>query len=69
MADGPKKNRMAEYFKEVRAEIRKVTWPARDEVTRMSTIVMLVLFVSSVFMAIVDYGFSWVMRLILQIGK
>jgi len=69
MADGPKKNRMAEYFKEVRAEIRKVTWPARDEVTRMSAIVMLVLLVSSVFMAIVDYGFSWVMRLILQIGK
>ncbi len=69
MADGPKKNRLVEYFKEVRAELRKVTWPARDEVVRMSAIVMLVLLVSSVFMAIVDYGFSWIMGIILQVGK
>jgi preprotein translocase subunit SecE len=69
MADGPRKNRIAEYFKEVRAEIRKVTWPTRDEVMRMSAIVMLVLLVASALMAIVDYGFSMTMRTILQIGK
>jgi len=68
MADGAKKNRVAEYFKEVRAEIRKVTWPARNEVVRMSAIVMIVLLASSAFMAIVDYGFSWLMGLIVKLG-
>ncbi len=69
MAEGTKTNRIAEYFKEVRAEIRKVTWPSREEVVRMSAIVMLVLIVSSAFMAIVDYGFSWLMGVIIQIGQ
>jgi preprotein translocase subunit SecE len=68
MADGAKKNRIAEYFREVRAEIRKVTWPARNEVLRMSAIVMIVLLASSAFMAIVDYGFAWLMGLIVKLG-
>ncbi|MBM3300894.1 MAG: preprotein translocase subunit SecE [Deltaproteobacteria bacterium] len=61
-------NRITRYFKEVRAEIRKVTWPPREEVVRLSAIVIATLFVASVFMALVDYAFSWLMRLIIGLG-
>ncbi|MGQ9494523.1 MAG: preprotein translocase subunit SecE [Anaerolineae bacterium] len=61
-------NRIAKYLKEVRAEIRKVTWPSRAEVLRLSTIVIVVLVVMSAFMALVDYAFSWLMRLIIRLG-
>jgi preprotein translocase subunit SecE len=61
-------NRVARYFKEVRAEIRKVTWPSRAEVTRLSTIVVVVLVTSSAVLAVVDYAFSWLMRIIINLG-
>nr|MBC7245118.1 preprotein translocase subunit SecE [Chloroflexota bacterium] len=61
-------NRIVKYLKEVRAEIRKVTWPSRSEVLRLSAIVIAVLVVMSIFMALVDYAFSWLMRLIINLG-
>ena len=61
-------NRVVKYFREVRAEMRKVTWPPRAEVARLSTIVVVVLIVASAFMAIVDYAFSWMMRIIVNLG-
>jgi len=68
MTSGPTDNRIVRYLKEVRAEIRKVTWPSRDEVVRLSTIVVATLLVASLFMALVDYLFSWLMRLIIGLG-
>ena len=61
-------NRITRYFKEVRAELRKVTWPTRAEVLRMSSIVMAVLVIGSAFMALVDYVFSLLMRFIIGLG-
>jgi preprotein translocase subunit SecE len=61
-------NRVTRYLKEVRAEMRKVTWPSRAEATRLSTIVVVVLVAASAFMALVDYAFSWLMRLIVSLG-
>ncbi len=68
MAPALANNRITKYFKEVRAEIRKVTWPSRAEVTRLSTIVMVVLVAASVVMALIDYAFSWLMRIIISLG-
>ena len=61
-------NRLVKYLREVRAEIRKVTWPSREEVTRLTTIVIVVLVAASAFMAVVDYAFSWLMRIIVNLG-
>ena len=61
-------NRLGRYLKEVRAEIRKVTWPSREEVLRMTSIVLLVLLISSAFMALVDYGFSLLIRFVISAG-
>jgi preprotein translocase subunit SecE len=68
MARGSSDNRIVRYLKEVRAEIRKVTWPTRREVFRLTAIVLVVLAVSSAFLAMVDYAFSWLMRIIIGLG-
>lgn len=68
MANALADNRITKYFKEVRAELRKVTWPSRAEVLRMSAIVIGVLVVGSAFMALVDYAFSLLMRFIIGLG-
>jgi len=62
-------SRAVKYFKEVRAEIRKVTWPERSEVLRMTAIVLAVLLISSAGMAIIDYGFQWLMKTVIQLGS
>ncbi len=68
MAKAASENRIIKYFKEVRAETRKVTWPTRQEVLRLTAIVLVVLGVSSAFLALVDYAFSWLMRIVIGLG-
>jgi len=68
MANALTDNRITKYFKEVRAELRKVTWPSRAETMRLSAIVIMVLVVMSIFMAVIDYIFAWLIRLIIGLG-
>lgn len=68
MANALTNNRIVKYLKEVRGEIRKVTWPSRQEILRLSAIVIVVLVAMSAFMAVIDYAFSWLMRLIINLG-
>lgn len=68
MTETLKDNRLTRYFREVRAEVRKVTWPSRQEVFRLSAIVLVVLVIMSVFMALLDWGFSRLMQAIINLG-
>jgi preprotein translocase subunit SecE len=68
MTSALKENRVTKYLKEVRAEVRKVTWPSRQEVLRLTAIVAVVLVVMSVFMTVVDFGFSRLMQAIISLG-
>ena len=53
-------NRLVRYFKETRAELRKVTWPTRKEARNLTLVVLAVTFVMAIFLgAIVDPFFSW----------
>jgi len=56
----PKKKRvgLGQFLKEVRAEMRKVSWPARNEVLSYTVVVIVVVTITTVFVVLVDYGFS-----------
>lgn len=47
------------YFKEVRTEMKKVTWPTFKEVNRYTWTVLIMVLAFSVYFAAVDYGFDW----------
>jgi preprotein translocase subunit SecE len=68
MTSAVKEKRITKYLKEVRAEIRKVTWPSRQEVLRLSAIVVVVMILMSAFMAIIDFAFSRLMAAIISLG-
>ena len=68
MTSEVKENRITKYIREVRAEVRKVTWPSRQEVLRLSGIVIVVMILMSAFMAIIDFGFSRLMAAIISLG-
>ncbi|MCS6872558.1 MAG: preprotein translocase subunit SecE [Anaerolineae bacterium] len=48
-----------EYFREVQAELNKVAWPTREEVNRLTRIVLIVTIVSSIFLGAVSFVFGF----------
>lgn len=55
------------YFKETRAEIRKVNWPTRPEATNLTLIVLAVTVAMAAFLGAVDWIFANIVRLIVSL--
>jgi preprotein translocase subunit SecE len=51
-------NALLRYFRETRGELRKVTWPTRQESQRLTAIVLAVTALMSIFLGILDFIFS-----------
>jgi preprotein translocase subunit SecE len=65
---GPKpENRIARYLKETRAELRKVSWPTRQQATNLTLIVLAVTVAMAAFLGAVDWLFANVIRLIVSL--
>lgn len=54
--------RLKEYFRDTRGELRKVTWPTRKQATNLTLIVLAVTVVMAIFLGGVDYMFSALIR-------
>jgi preprotein translocase subunit SecE len=57
-------NRLVRYFKETRAELRKVSWPTRKQATNLTLIVLAVTVAMAIFLGAVDLLFSTLLRLL-----
>lgn len=55
-------NPITKYFRETRGELRKVTWPTRDESVRLTAIVLGVTIAMSAFLWVFDTLFSTGLR-------
>ncbi len=54
------------YLKEVRAELNKVTWTGRKEIVSGTIAVLVLSGVVSLFLWVIDFGLSQVVRLVLS---
>jgi len=52
--------RFIPFLKEVRAEVRKVTWPSRKEVYSTTIVVIIATFFFGFYLFFMDIIFSWV---------
>ncbi len=59
-------NALVRYLKETRAEIRKVTWPTREEATNLTLIVLAVTIAMAIFLGAVDFIFQNLIRLLVH---
>jgi len=57
-----------QFFRQVRQEVKKVTWPTRKEVTQVTTVVLIIVALSAAFFFMVDIVLAWVVKLILGLG-
>ncbi len=59
-------NAIQRYYSETRGELRKVTWPTRQEATNLTMITIAVVTVMSIFLGTLDYIFTRLFALILS---
>jgi len=60
-------NTLSRYFRETRGELRKVTWPTREEAWRLTVIVLAVTAAFAVFLWAFDYLFSSVIQFLIRL--
>jgi preprotein translocase subunit SecE len=60
-----KENRVMQYLRETRAELRKVVWPTREEAANLTLIVVLTIVAMSAFFGVIDYLFTQLFRFLL----
>ena len=49
--------KLMEFLKDVRVELKKVSWPTRQETAKLTGVVILVSVVIAAFLGLLDFGF------------
>ena len=57
---------LIQFFKDSREELKKVTWPDRDEVTSFTVVVIVAVCVISVFLWLVDTGLMALITVVMK---
>lgn len=55
-----------QFLREVRIELKKVTWPSRSQTIGSTAVVIILVMIISFFLGLVDMGLSGLVRLILH---
>jgi preprotein translocase subunit SecE len=63
-----KKTGLIQYFKEVRSEMRKISWASRNETLVSTVFVFIMVVIAAIFFFLVDMILRWGVGLILGIG-
>ena len=65
----PKDNiftKTAQFLREVKVELKKVTWPSRKQTIGSTAVVIALVMIISLFLGVVDFGISSLIRIVLQ---
>jgi len=55
-----------QFLREVKVELKKVAWPSRKQTIGSTAVVLILVFIISAFLGIVDMGLSSLVRFVLQ---
>lgn len=58
-----------EFFRQTRAELKKITWPTRNETTVSTIAVFIMVAIAATFLFFADQIIAWALSLILSIGQ
>jgi|SaaInl4_200m_RNA_FD_contig_123_14714_length_5130_multi_5_in_1_out_0_2 preprotein translocase subunit SecE len=59
-------NKGMQFFREVKIELKKVTWPSRKQTMQFTLVVIILVMIISFFLGVIDYGLSNLIRVLLQ---
>lgn len=55
-----------QFTKDIESEAKRITWPSRQETIKSTLAVIVISGIFASFLGLVDYVFSWVIKLILS---
>ncbi|MGB9699570.1 MAG: preprotein translocase subunit SecE [Thermodesulfobacteriota bacterium] len=58
--------KISQFFREVRVEMKKVTWPSRKETLASTSVVLITVILMAFFLGIVDLGLSRLIKIFLD---
>ena len=58
---------ISNFLNDVKVEMKKVSWPSRDELVTYTVVVIIVVFILSVYIGIIDKVFGSFLELFLRI--
>jgi len=56
---------LIKFLEEARGELKKVSWPTREQVWESTVVVIVSVIVISIFLGIVDIFFSWLIKVVI----
>ena len=59
-------NKIAIFFKDIKLEMAKVSWPTKDELTGSTTVVLISLAILSIFIGVCDIILSKIVNVIIS---
>jgi len=59
-------NKSIQFLREVRVELKKVTWPSRKQTMGSTVVVLILVMIISLFLGMADVGLSSLIRVVLQ---
>jgi preprotein translocase subunit SecE len=59
-------DRVLQFLREVKIELKKVTWPSRKQAVGSTVVVIILVIIISLFLGVVDIGLSSLVRVVLQ---
>ena len=57
--------RMTQFFKDAKAELKKVTWPNRKQTLASTSVVLIIVFIVAIYLGIIDFGLAKLIKFIL----
>ncbi|MCJ7540898.1 MAG: preprotein translocase subunit SecE [Desulfobacterales bacterium] len=55
-----------QFLREVKIELKKVVWPSRKQTIGSTVVVLILVMIISLFLGVVDFGLSSIIRVVLQ---
>ena len=57
--------KVKQFLKEVKIELKKVVWPTRKDTIASTSVVLIIVMIIAIFLGLVDLGLSRIIKLIL----
>jgi preprotein translocase subunit SecE len=57
---------VAQFFREVKIEVKKISWPQRNETIASTSIVIIIVLIIGMFLGMVDVGLARLVKIILS---
>lgn len=61
-----KKNRIMKFFRETKSEMKKVSWPSKEQLIRNTGVILAFVVIMTIILSLVDFGFERLLSLIVK---